>query len=221
MIQLFHVSKYYQKDVPALYEMNIHVPKGDFVFITGPSGAGKSTLLKLIFAEERPTKGQILVHGRNIARLPNSKIPTLRREIGVVFQDFKLLPNRNVFENVSLALEVLGIPRRETSRRVWLILKRLGVHHKMRANPLTLSGGEQQRVAIARALVNEPLILIADEPTGSLDNEASRHIMEIFSDVNARGTTVIVATHDIDMVNNMSRDVIHLENGSVARGGIP
>ncbi|NOY85746.1 MAG: cell division ATP-binding protein FtsE [Deltaproteobacteria bacterium] len=221
MIQLFHVSKYYQKDVPALHEMNLHVPKGDFVFITGPSGAGKSTLLKLIFAEERPTNGQILVHGRNIARLPNSKIPMLRREIGVVFQDFKLLPNRNVFENVSLALEVLGIPRREISRRVWLVLKRLGVHHKMRANPLTLSGGEQQRVAIARALVNEPLILIADEPTGSLDNEASRHIMDIFSDVNARGTTVIVATHNIDMVKNMSRDAIHLENGSIARGGAP
>ena len=218
MIQLFHVSKWYQKDVPALHDTNLHVPKGEFVFITGPSGAGKSTLLKLIFAEERPTDGQVLVHGRNIARLPTSKIPTLRREIGIVFQDFKLLPNRNVFENVALALEVLGIPRREISRRVWLILKRLGMHHKMRANPLTLSGGEQQRVAIARALVNEPLILIADEPTGSLDHDASDRIMEIFADVNARGTTVLVATHNMGMVRSMGRRVIHLDSGRIVPG---
>ncbi len=218
MIQLFHVSKWYQKDVPALQDTNLHVPKGDFVFITGPSGAGKSTLLKLIFAEERPTNGQILVHGRNIARLPTSRIPTLRREIGVVFQDFKLLPNRNVFENVALALEVLGMPRRDISRRVWLILKRLGMHHKMRANPLTLSGGEQQRVAIARALVNEPLILIADEPTGSLDHDASDRIMEVFTDVNARGTTVIVATHNMGMVSSMGRRVVHLDSGRIVQG---
>ena len=131
MIQLFHVSKWYQKDVPALHDTNLHIPKGDFVFITGPSGAGKSTLLKLLFADERPTKGQVLVHGRNIARLPNSRIPTLRREIGVVFQDFKLLANRNVFENVALALEVIGTPRREISRRVWLVLKRLGIDVKI------------------------------------------------------------------------------------------
>ncbi len=218
MIQLFHVSKWYQKDVPALQDTNLHVPKGDFVFITGPSGAGKSTLLKLIFAEERPTNGQILVHGRNIARLPTSRIPTLRREIGVVFQDFKLLPNRNVFENVALALEVLGMPRRDISRRVWLILKRLGMHHKMRANPLTLSGGEQQRVAIARALVNEPLILIADEPTGSLDHDASDRIMEVFTDVNARGTTVIVATHNMGMVSSMGKRVVHLDGGRIVQG---
>ncbi|UCF30313.1 MAG: cell division ATP-binding protein FtsE [bacterium] len=219
MIQLFHVSKWYQKDVPALQDTNLHVPKGDFVFITGPSGAGKSTLLKLIFADERPTSGQVLVHGRNIARLPAAKIPVLRREIGVVFQDFKLLPNRNVFENVALALEVLGIPRRDIGRRVWLMLKRLGIHHKMRANPLTLSGGEQQRVAIARALVNEPLILIADEPTGSLDAEASRRIMEIFTDVNARGTTVVVATHNLEMVHSLGKRMIQLEGGRILRGG--
>ncbi len=219
MIQLFHVSKWYQKEVSALQDTNLHIPKGDFVFITGPSGAGKSTLLKLIFADERPTSGQILVHGRNIARLSLSKIPALRREIGVVFQDFKLLPTRNVFENVALSLEVLGMPRREIGRRVWLILKRLGLHHKMRANPLTLSGGEQQRVAIARALVNEPMILIADEPTGSLDLEASKRIMEIFTDVNARGTTVVVATHNMGMVRSMGKRVVHLENGRIVRGG--
>lgn len=219
MIQLFHVSKWYQKDVPALQDTNIHIPKGDFVFITGASGAGKSTLLKLLFADERPTNGQILVHGRNIARLPKSRIPVLRREIGVVFQDFKLLSSRNVFENVALALEVLGTSRRETGRRVFAMLKRLGIHHKMRANPLTLSGGEQQRVAIARALVNEPLILLADEPTGSLDQDVSERIMDIFSDVNARGTTVIIATHNMEMVKSMDKRVIHLEKGRVFQGG--
>ena len=221
MIQLFHVSKWYQKDVPALQDLNLHIPKGDFVFITGPSGAGKSTLLKMLFAEERPTNGQVLVHGRNIARLPSSKIHTLRREIGIVFQDFKLLPNRNVFENVALSLEVLGMTRREISRRVWLMLKRLGIHHKMRANPLTLSGGEQQRLAIARALVNEPIILLADEPTGGLDAEASSRIMDVFKDVNARGTTVVVATHNLEIVKSMGRRVIHLEGGRLVRGGTP
>lgn len=221
MIQLFHVSKLYQKDVPALQDLNLHVPKGDFAFITGPSGAGKSTLLKLLFAEEQPTTGQILVHGRNIARLPVAHRHTLRREIGIVFQDFKLLPNRNVFENVALSLEVLGKPRREISRRVWLMLKRLGIHHKMRANPLTLSGGEQQRVAIARALVNEPIILLADEPTGGLDAEASQRIMDVFSDVNARGTTVVVATHNLEIVRAMGRRVIHLEGGRLVSGGNP
>jgi len=221
MIQLFHVSKWYQKDVPALQDINLNVPKGDFAFITGPSGAGKSTLLKLLFAEERPSNGQILISGRNIARLPASKIHTLRREIGIVFQDFKLLPTRNVFENVSLALEVLGIPRRERSRKVWLMLKRLGIHHKMSANPLTLSGGEQQRVAIARALVNEPTILLADEPTGGLDLEAAGKIMEVFKDVNARGTTVLVATHNLEMVSSMGKRVIHLESGRIVSGGSP
>jgi cell division transport system ATP-binding protein len=153
--------------------------------------------------------------------MPASKIHTLRREIGIVFQDFKLLSNRNVFENVALSLEVLGMPRREISRRVWLMLKRLSIHHKMRANPLTLSGGEQQRVAIARALVNEPIILLADEPTGGLDSEASSRIMDVFKDVNARGTTVIVATHNLEIVKSMGRRVIHLEGGRLVRGGNP
>lgn len=218
MIQLFHVSKWYQKEVPALQDINLHVPKGDFAFITGPSGAGKSTLLKLLFAEERPTSGQILIHGRNIARLPASRIYTLRRETGIVFQDFKLLSNRNVFENVALALEVLGMSRREISRRVWLMLKRLGIHHKMRSNPLTLSGGEQQRVAIARALVTEPPVLLADEPTGGLDPDAARRIMEVFTDVNARGTTVLVATHNLEMVQAMGKRVIHLDAGRLVSG---
>jgi cell division transport system ATP-binding protein len=221
MIQLFHVSKWYQKDVPALQDINLHIPKGDFVFITGASGAGKSTLLKLLFADERPTNGQILVHGRNIARLPRAKIHTLRRETGIVFQDFKLLPSRNVFQNVALSLEVLGLPQREISRRVWLMLQRLGIHHKMRANPLTLSGGEQQRVAIARALVNEPIILLADEPTGGLDQDASQRIMDVIADINARGTTVIVATHNTEIVRSMGRRSIHLEGGRILQGGNP
>lgn len=221
MIQLFHVSKWYQKEVPALQDINLHIPKGDFAFVTGASGAGKSTLLKLLFAEERPTNGQILVHGRNIARLPFSRIHTLRRETGIVFQDFKLLPNRNVFQNVALSLEVLSLPQREVSRRVWLMLQRLGIQHKMRANPLTLSGGEQQRVAIARALVNDPVIFLADEPTGGLDHEASMKIMEVITDVNARGTTVLVATHNLEMVRSMGRRVIHLEGGRIAQGVAP
>jgi cell division transport system ATP-binding protein len=221
MIQLFHVSKWYQKDIPALQDINLHIPKGDFVFITGPSGAGKSTLLKLLFSDERPTNGQILVHGRNIARLPSSKIHTLRREIGIVFQDFKLLSTRNVFGNVALSLEVLGIHQREISRRVWLMLKRLGIQHKMRANPQTLSGGEQQRVAIARALVNEPIILLADEPTGGLDPDAAQRIMDVIADVNARGTTVVVATHNLEIVRSMGRRVIHLEGGRIVHGAHP
>ncbi len=221
MIQLFHVSKWFGKEIPAIQDLNLHVPKGEFVFITGASGAGKSTLLKLLMAEEKPTSGQILVHGRNIARLGASSIPGLRRQIGFVFQDFKLLSGRSVFENVALALEVVGVPQREAGRRVFAVLKRLGIHHKMRAMPLTLSGGEQQRVAIARALVNEPLILLADEPTAGLDTEAAAQIMEIFSDVNARGTTVLLATHNLQIVRSMGRRVVHLEGGRLTGGGTP
>ena len=219
MIQIFNLYKVYPNNYSALTDVNLHIKKGDFVFVTGPSGAGKTTLIKLIFCAERATRGQIIVKGINLAKIKKSGIPHLRRNIGVVFQDFKLLSSRNVFDNVALALEVLGMPRREIGRRVFSMLKRLGIHHKMRSNPLTLSGGEQQRVAIARALVNEPLIVLADEPTGSLDQEVSEHIMNIFSDVNARGTTVVIATHNLDMVKTMGRRVIHLEKGRIVQEG--
>ncbi len=221
MIQLFHIYKSYRKDVHALSDVNLHVPKGDFLFVTGPSGAGKTTLFKLLFCEERATAGQILIGGRNVARLPPRQIPMLRRLIGVVFQDFKLLAGRTVFENVSLALEVRRAGREEIERKVPAALARLGLAHKVRAYPPTLSGGEQQRVAIARALVNDPLILLADEPTGSLDPEASLEIMRLFTDANARGTTVVVATHNHDLVRHLGRRAVHLDQGRLAERGAP
>ncbi len=215
MIQLFHVTKSFRKELPALADVNLHVPKGEFVFVTGPSGAGKTTLFRLLHAAERPTSGQILIHGRNIARLAGKHIPYLRRQVGVVFQDFKLLPHRNVYDNVAIALQVCGVGPGEISRRVQAMLSRLGIAHKTRALPLTLSGGEQQRVAIARALINDPAILLADEPTGSLDPEAARAVMELFTDANARGTTVVVATHSTDLIRSLGRRVVRLEHGRV------
>ena len=200
----------------ALHDLTLEVKKGEFVFLTGPSGAGKTTLLKLLFAAERPSEGQILVLGRNIARLGGAGIPALRRRIGVVFQDFKLLPRRTVEENVSLALDVVGTPRREVRAKVFAILKQLGLQHRRFHHPLSLSGGEQQRVAIARALVNEPDILIADEPTGNLDPELTIEIMDLIASAATRGTTVIVATHDLSVVNRYGKRAVRLENGQVA-----
>ena len=196
MIQFFHVYKSYGSDSFALTDLTLHIEKGEFVFISGPSGAGKSTLLRLIFCAERPTRGQLLVGGRNVARLAKSAVPYLRRNIGVVFQDFKLLPRRTVLENVALSLEVAGARGRDVRRKTYAVLKEVGLAHKLHHKPLCLSGGEQQRVAIARALVNEPQILLADEPTGNLDPERSQEIMRLLEWANARGTTVVVATHD-------------------------
>lgn len=216
MIQLFHVYHSYGAGSETLVDVNLEIQKGEFVFVTGPSGAGKSTLLKLVFCAERPSRGQLLVNGRNIARLKASAVPYLRRNIGVVFQDFKLLPRRTVEENVAIALEVLGAPRRETRRRAFSILKRLGLGHKRHQLPPCLSGGEQQRIAIARALVNDPQILLADEPTGNLDIERTAEIMALLEDANARGTTVVVATHDPSLLGLGNRRVIVIEEGRVA-----
>jgi cell division transport system ATP-binding protein len=213
MIELFHLCKSYQKEIPALADVNLSISKGEFVFVTGPSGAGKTTLFSLLYCAERPTSGQILVNGRNVAHIPPRQVPYLRRRIGVVFQDGKLLRNRTVFENVALALEVCRAPRSEIARRVPAVLSRLGLAHRQNAFPLTLSGGEQQRVAIARALVNDPLILLADEPTGSLDPEAALGVMRLFTDANARGTTVVVATHNLELVRHLGRRTVHLERG--------
>ena len=190
-IRLYHVSKSYSAGSFALHDVNLEVARGEFVFLTGPSGAGKTTLLELLFAAERPSEGQILVLGRNIDRLRESAIPRLRRRIGVVFQDFKLLRTRTVEENVRLALDVLGTPRRSARARVFQLLKQVGLQHKRYSKPLSLSGGEQQRVAIARALINEPEILLADEPTGNLDAELTIEIMDMLVDASMRGTSVL------------------------------
>jgi cell division transport system ATP-binding protein len=213
MIQMFHVSKAYQNDSPVLVDITMHVEKGAFVFLTGPSGAGKTTLLKLLFCETPPTSGQVLIMGRNVSRINDGSIPFLRRKIGVVFQDFRLLPTRSVFENVAVALEVIGRPRRDIDRAVQVMLKRVGLSHRARAFPEQLSGGEQQRAAIARALINDPVILLADEPTGNLDDATTRDIITLFNDANARGTTIVLATHDTRLFESTGRRVIRLEGG--------
>ena len=215
MIQAFHVYKQYDRESTALYDITLHVEKGEFCFLTGPSGARMTTFLKLVFREELPSQGQILVGGRNVTALPESQIPVLRRSIGVVFQDFKLIKRKTILENVAFVLRMLGVPRREQKRRAFAALKAVGLHHKMHAYPLQLSGGEQQRVAIPRALTNEPMLLLADEPPGNLDPDMAQEIMTLFQEVNARGTTVLVATHDREMIQRLGKRVITLERGRV------
>jgi cell division transport system ATP-binding protein len=215
MIQFFHVYKRYAKDVEALVDINLHIRKGEFVFIAGPSGAGKTTLLRLIFRDERPTSGQILVNGRNVVKLPERAIPQLRRGFGVIFQDFKLLRDRSIADNLALVYRVLGMPSSVGKRKVANLLKVVGLSHKAQVTPYKLSGGEQQRVAIARALMNDPLLLLADEPTGDLDTELAADVMRLLSDINARGTTVVVATHDMNMVRDMGRPTVILKAGRI------
>jgi len=215
MIQLFHVYKTYGRDVEALVDINLHIPKGEFIFLAGPSGAGKTTLLRLIFRDELPTSGQILVNGRNVAKLPERAIPHLRRSIGVIFQDFKLLRDRSIFDNLALVYRVLAIPSAVGKRKVAHLLKLVGLSHKAQLTPYRLSGGEQQRVAIARALMNDPVLLLADEPTGDLDDELSPDVMRLLSDIHARGTTVVVATHDMNMVREMGRRTVTLKGGRI------
>jgi cell division transport system ATP-binding protein len=225
-VRLYHVSKSYSAGHFALRDVSIEFARGEFVFLTGPSGAGKTTLLRLIFAAERPSEGQILVLGRNAPRLGPRAVPPLRRRIGVVFQDFKLLPRRTVEENVAMALEVVGAPRREVRAKVFSVLKQLGLQHRRFHHPPSLSGGEQQRVAIARALVNEPDILLADEPTGNLDHELALEIMDLIAGAATRGTTVVVATHDQAIVERYGKRCVRLEGGRIvedhaAPGGGP
>jgi cell division transport system ATP-binding protein len=215
MIQMFDVYKVYPNKHSALNAINLHIKKGDFTFVTGQSGAGKTTMINLIFCAEQATKGQIVVKGINLAKIKKSRIPYLRRDIGVVFQDFKLLNSRTVFENVVFALEVTGARRTEIKRKAWQVLKLVGLHNRLDATPLELSGGEQQRIAIARAIVNDPTILLADEPTGNLDSEITQDIMELFKNINNRGTTVVIATHNNTLAQHYSTRHITLERGRI------
>lgn len=215
MIQMFHVTKAYPGDPPVLVDISLEIAKAEFVFLTGPSGAGKSTLLKLMFLAERPSRGQILIAGRNIARVSESSIPYLRRNIGVVFQDFKLLPNRTVAENVGFTLDVLGVQRGEVRERSLQMLRRVGLEHKADVLAVKLSGGEQQRASLARALVNEPTLLLADEPTGNLDPGLTVEIMNLLCDINVRGTTVVVATHDASLIERYQKRTLRLQQGAV------
>lgn len=217
MIRMFHVYKSYMKDTMALSDINLNVEKGEFVFVTGPSGAGKTTLLKLIFCGEYPTSGQILVDNLNISKIPRRRIPHLRRSIGVVFQDFKLIMSRTVFDNVALALEVAGRSAGETEKRVNLALKNIGLAAKKNSYPIRLSGGEQQRVAIARATVNEPKILLADEPTGNLDPDLANEVLRFFQDLNAKGTTIVFATHDKAIIETYKKRTVYLESGRIVK----
>lgn len=217
MIRFENVSKVYKGNVSALSDATIDVGKGEFIFLVGPSGSGKSTFLRLLLREELPTKGRIIVAGRDITQLSNWKIPQLRRNIGCIFQDFKLLPNKTVYENVAFASEVIGRPRHVTKVQVPQILDLVGLTAKANNFPDELSGGEQQRVSVARAFVNRPLILLADEPTGNLDPATTTGIMRLLDRINRTGTTVVMATHDSRIVDMMRRRVIELDHGTLVR----
>jgi cell division transport system ATP-binding protein len=216
VIETRGLGKAYGRGLYAIRGVNLNVEKGEFAFITGPSGAGKSTLLRLLLLQEKPTEGQIVVGGRDLSGLSKDEIQDYRRTVGFVFQDFKLMATKTVFENVSYVLRVLGKPVEEQRRRTYQVLKWVGLQHRLNAFPPQLSGGEQQRVAVARALVNEPHIVLADEPTGNLDPDLSLEIMNLFRDINASGTTVLVATHDRELIKWVGRRVIQLEQGQLA-----
>jgi cell division transport system ATP-binding protein len=210
------VTKLYGSDVYALRDLSMTVDKGEFVFVTGPSGAGKTTLLRLLICQERPTAGRLIVTGRDLATLDKAQIQAYRRAVGFVFQDFKLIPGKTVFENVIFVPRILGLPDQHQIRRTYQVLKWVGLQHCINAYPAQISGGEQQRVAIARALVNEPALLLADEPTGNLDPDLAYEIMSLFRDINASGTTVLVATHDRDLIRRVGRRTITLTQGRLA-----
>ncbi len=217
MVKMTHVTKIYAQDKPALKDVNVAIEKGEFVFLVGPSGSGKSTFIRLLLRELLPTRGDIFVAGRDVVHLRNWKVPHLRRNIGCVFQDFKLLPNKTSYENVAFALEVIGRSKHVIETQVPEVLRLVGLGDKFNSYPDELSGGEQQRVSIARAFVNRPPLLLADEPTGNLDPGTSLGIMSLLNRINRTGTTVLVATHDREMVDSMRKRVIALESGKVVR----
>jgi cell division transport system ATP-binding protein len=215
MIELEHVSKSFSEGIPALNDVSLHISEGEFVFVVGDSGSGKSTLIKLLLKELEPTSGSITINNQNIRRIPHRKVPYFRRNIGCVFQDFRLLKDRTVYDNVAFALRVVGASSRSIRQKVPVMLSMVGLAAKYRSFPRQLSGGEQQRVAIARALVNNPRILLADEPTGNLDNNNAWEIMNLLEMINSRGTTVVVVTHNMDIVQAMGKRVITIQKGTV------
>jgi len=220
LVQTYNVSKMYSNGVKALSDVTLKIDRGEFVFLMGPSGAGKSTFIKLLMREELPSRGQIFVAGRSVVRMKSGDIPLLRRNIGVVFQDFKLLENKTVFENVAFAMQVVGAPPYQIKARVEETLTMVGLKGRESSFPSQLSGGEQQRVGIARAIVNHPLIVIADEPTGNLDFDTSWEIMDLLAEINKKGTTIIMATHAQDIVRRMRKRVIFLEKGAVVSDSV-
>ena len=215
MIRLDHVSKSYEVGKPALEDVTIHIDPGEFVFVVGDSGSGKSTLIRLLLKELEPTKGKIYINGQDLKKVTHKKIPKYRRNVGVVFQNFRLHPDRNVYENVAFAMKVVESPNREIKKKVPTILSLVGLAAKYKSRPSQLSGGEQQRVAIARALINEPKIILADEPTGNLDNDNTWEIMKLLEEINQRGTTVVVVTHNMEIVRAMNKRVITIKKGVV------
>ena len=215
MIETRHLSKLYSRGLYALRDLTISVRKGEFVFLTGPSGAGKSTFLRLLLLQERPSEGEVIVNGCDLSALTRREIQEYRRGIGFVFQDFKLIPTRTVLENITFVPEVLGMPEAQQRRKAYQVLKWVGLQHRMNAYPHDLSGGEQQRIAIARALAGEPMLLLADEPTGNLDPDLSLEIMNLLREINAGGTTVLVATHDRELIRLVGRRTITLDQGRV------
>ena len=217
MIEFRGVSKVYDNNVIALYVINVVIERGDFVFLVGPSGAGKSTFIKMLLKEVEPSEGSIVVNGTKLEKLKRNEIPYYRRKIGMVFQDFRLIQTLNVYENVAFAMRVVGASAKEIRKRVPMVLALVGLSHKYKMFPNELSGGEQQRVSIARALVNNPQVLIADEPTGNLDPDTAKEIMGLISDINKAGTTILMATHAKDIVNTMKKRVIAIEKGEIAR----
>jgi len=216
MIQFHHVSKAYPPASAALTDITLSIDKGEFVFLTGPSGAGKTTLLKLLFRDVDPSRGQILFNGQNIGQLNSRGVARLRRQIGLVFQEFKLLPRLSALENVSLAAEIIGVPRKESHSRAYRLLHDLGLQKNHDTRPPALSGGEQQRVAIARALINEPALVLADEPTGNLDSEIADETMRLFVKIRERGTTLMIASHDLQLIKRYGTRIIYLRDGRIA-----
>ncbi len=217
LIKMKNVHKVYKNGVTAIHNLDLSIKKGEFVFIIGATGCGKSTLIKMLYREERPTSGQILVGGLDVAKIRNRKIYKIRRKLGVVFQDFKLLPKLTVYENVAFALEIFGLPKSEIYNKVVKVLELVGLKNKAKQYPTQLSGGEQQRVAIARAIVNGPKILICDEPTGNLDEKTSMEIMNVLEAINKLGTTIIMVTHDTEIVDKMKKRVIVLDSGRILK----
>jgi cell division transport system ATP-binding protein len=215
LIETYHLSKFYSRGVYALRDLSLTIDKGEFIFLTGPSGAGKSTLLRLLLREDLPSEGELKVFGRDLKALSSSQVQTFRRTVGFVFQDFRLIPRFTVFQNVAFVMRVLGLPVATQQRKTFQVLKWVGLQHRMNAVPEELSGGEQQRVAIARALVNDPQLVLADEPTGNLDPDLSLEIMNLFREINARGTTVLVATHDRELIRRVGRRSVTLDHGRI------